>query len=144
MNRLINDLENCIKQAYQRFSDITDAEASGSAAPGTWSRKEILGHLIDSASNNHQRFVRAQMTDHLMFPSYEQNDCVQIQNYKDESWIELVVFWRSYNNHLLHVLKNIPLEKLSTPCTIGDNQPIPLRTLIDEYVTHLKHHLEQI
>ena len=66
---------------------------------GSWTKKEILGHLIDSAAINHQRFVRAQFTDDLVFDGYVQDDWVKVQDYQNRDWRELVELWHGYNRH---------------------------------------------
>ena len=127
-----------------RLADISDADASQRPAPGHWSKKEILGHAIDSASNNHQRFVRAQLAASLEVPSYEQERWVAVQWYATESWPDLVNFWLLYNRHLLHIIRTMPASSLPVPCTIGGSAPVPLSEVITSYVDHLEHHLSQI
>ncbi|PYS75272.1 MAG: DinB family protein, partial [Acidobacteria bacterium] len=100
MEDVIEDFRQTVEDAAGRLLAISEEEASAPRAEGKWSPKEIVGHLIDSASNNHQRFVRAQFTDHLVFPAYEQEAWVRAQGYKDEPWPLLVELWRSFNLHL--------------------------------------------
>ena len=143
-----------MKEAVQRHRSILETtpprleaigeSLSGTRAPGKWSKKEILGHLIDSASNNHQRFVRAQLETRISFPSYAQNLWVGTQGYQDGRWSNLVQLWRFYNRHLLHVVTRIPPEKLTNTCIIGDQEPVTLEFMIKDYVRHLEHHLSQI
>jgi len=113
-------------------------------APQTWSPKEVLGHLIDSAANNHQRFVRAQQTDALSLPGYEQNHWVRSQGYNDADWTHLVALWTHFNLHLADVIARIPRGSYSVPCTIGDGDPVTLEFVIVDYLRHLKHHIAQI
>jgi hypothetical protein len=127
-----------------RLVDISDADASRPTTKGHWSKKEILGHLIDSAANNHQRFVRAQLAPNLEFPEYEQDGWVMAQAYGTESWPDLVNLWLLYNRHLLHVIRQIPEAALSVHCLIGDKPPVPLREVVSGYMEHLEHHLAQI
>jgi hypothetical protein len=119
-------------------------ESSARPEADTWSKKEILGHLLDSASNNHQRFVRAQLSSEIKLPGYEQDVWVKTQGYQTESWEDLVHLWKLYNLHLLHVVGSIPADRLNSVCFIGENEPATLEFLICDYVRHLKHHLEQI
>jgi hypothetical protein len=126
------------------LAGISEAEASRTPVPGRWSKKQILGHLIDSAGNNHQRIVRAQIEARLDFPGYEQESWVAVQSYANESWPDLVDLWQSFNRHLLHVIMAVPEASLSRPCAIGGREPIPLAEVIDGYVDHVEHHLEQI
>ncbi|HEX2524456.1 MAG TPA: DinB family protein, partial [Terriglobia bacterium] len=95
-------------------------------------------------SNNHQRFVRAQLSEELIFPAYQQEDWVIAQCYQQESWSQLLELWQSYNCHLLHVMACIPSEKLGCRCVIGSNQPVTLEFLMKDYLVHLKQHLRQI
>lgn len=128
----------------KRLAAMKEQDVSKPLSEGKWSRKEILGHLIDSASNNHQRFVRALLADELEFPSYVQTDWVQMQDYGEESWNLLVDLWCSYNLHLAHVIASAPPDKLSVKCRIGDDDPLTLEDLIGEYVKHMEHHLKQL
>lgn len=132
------------EREHVRLLAMKEQAASSPLSPGKWSRKEILGHLIDSASNNHQRFVRAQLDDKLDFPEYVQTDWVEVQDYADESWALLVDLWSAYNLHLAHVVANIPPEKLDATCRVGSGDPVRLEDLIAEYVEHMEHHLDQI
>ena len=126
------------------LSRISDAHAGAPTAPEHWSRKQILGHLLDSAANNHHRFVRAQIEGKLTMPAYAQQDWVAIQDYKTLAWNDLVAFWTAYNRHLLHLMEAIPGPNRKNPCRIGDDQPVTLEFLVIDYVHHLKHHLHQV
>lgn len=113
-------------------------------AANAWSPKEVLGHLIDSAANNHQRFVRAQQSDPLMMPGYEQNHWVASQGYQEADWAHLVALWTHLNLHLADVMARIPADKYSVSCVIGDSQPLTLEALVIDYLHHLQHHIAQI
>lgn len=139
-----NELTRVIDDAAQLLRAIPDEAASRKPKPETWSLKEILGHLIDSAANNHQRFVRAQLATELSFPGYEQNAWVLSQDYQGRPWAQLVDLWFHYNYHLAHVIRRIPNAAVGTPIRIGDNQSLTLNSLAEDYVAHLRHHLEQI
>jgi hypothetical protein len=122
---------------------ITESEAS--VQTGTkWSRKEELGHLIDSASNNHLRFVRAALEPEFHGPSYDQNGSVTVHGYRELNWSELLEFWGRYNRLLTRVVARIPQGKLQTRCRVGDSQPVTLQFLIEDYVAHMQHHLDHI
>ena len=123
---------------------ISSEIAGTKPAPNKWSKKEILGHLIDSASNNHQRFVRAQLVPNFSFPEYEQEKWVKLQNYQGKPWIELIEFWKNYNLHLLHIVSAIPKEIMNRTCKVGDKEPVSLLQLFDDYINHMKHHLCQV
>jgi hypothetical protein len=137
-------LRAAVRSAAARFQTLTDREATARPAPGKWSRKEILGHLIDSASNNHQRFVRAQIENELSFPGYEQDAWVRTQDHGSADWRRLIDLWAAYNEHLAHVIARIPPPRLATPLRIGGHDPITLGALVEDYLRHLEHHVAQI
>jgi hypothetical protein len=144
MHPIIPEFAASIKTAAERLNQISEAESEQFPAPGKWSKKQIIGHLIDSAANNHQRFVRVQHTDGLQMPRYAQEEWVASQNYQGEAWSELLAFWQSYNQHLLHVIAHIPAEKLANTVQIGEGDPVTLGFLVEDYVAHLQQHLRQL
>jgi hypothetical protein len=87
MRQNVSKFRDTIENAYQKLAVISDAEASLPLAAGKWSAKQVIGHLIDSASNNHGRFVRAQFKDDLVFEGYDQEQWVDAQNYNAASWL---------------------------------------------------------
>lgn len=128
---------------------ISDADAARPTAPGKWSRKELLGHLIDSAHNNTQRFVRAQIPAHLSdgvlrLQGYAQDDWVRAAAYAKRDWAEIIELWAAMNRHILHVIDNYDAASLATPCVIGDDEPLSAEHLIVDYAGHLLHHYKQI
>jgi hypothetical protein len=144
MRDVIEEFKRTVSGSYDRLVKISEAESKEPLSDGKWSRKEIIGHLIDSATNNHQRFVRAQLEGSHSFPDYEQKPWVTLQGYKDQAWEDLALFWKSYNQHLLHVVSRIPEDKLSVLCTVGNDEPATLGFIVEDYVRHMKHHLNQI
>src|SRR5262249_6959580 len=141
---IAEELIKVVDTSSTSLKKIDDAEASVRPAAGKWSKKEILGHLIDSAVNNHHRFVRAQQVEDFSFPRYEQEEWVHLQDYSTSTWPELIELWRLYNRHLAHIIKRIPEEKLGVMCKIGPYDPMSLGYLVEDYLAHLKHHLNQI
>jgi hypothetical protein len=137
-------LARVIDTAEISLRQISEQDSGRPVVAGGWSRKQVLGHLIDSASNNHQRFVRAALSDALDFPAYDTPGCVRIQAVEHAAWPLLVDLWASYNRYLVHVIRHLPTVKLNVTCRIGSNAPAPLRDLAEDYVRHLVHHLEQI
>jgi DinB superfamily len=144
MIEVAGELRDEVDAVLPRLRRMAEAEVSRERGPGKWMKKEILGHLIDSAANNHQRFVRAPAGDPFVGPGYDQNAWVAANRYRERPWSELVELWAGLNRHLAHVIAGVPPEKLQTRCLIGDNQPAPLEWWIRDYVRHLKHHLAQI
>lgn len=144
MKETAQRLEALIDAKAHKLFDISEAESEVRHAPGKWSKKEILGHLIDSASNNHQRFVRLQENSDISLPGYTQDFWVERQNYQTEPWKTLVALWTTYNTHLVHVIANFPAESLENLIVIGSNQPVTLKWLAEDYIRHAEHHLKQI
>ena len=155
MDQWLDDFKQTIEAAAPRLLLISEEQSEQARAGDHWSSKQIIGHLIDSAANNHGRFVVAQMKDDLIFPGYEQDSWVDIQNYREASWPQLVDLWTAYNLHLAHVMSSAPDEKLSQRRsqhtlqtiafeTIKETEPTTLEYLMKDYVAHLKHHLNQI
>jgi hypothetical protein len=138
-------LLSVINEARQNFTTISEDNWSHKPAPNKWSKKEILGHLVDSAANNHQRFVRAQLSDGpYRGPRYEQDAFVAVQRFQTLPTKDLVTLWHSYNTLLAHVIANADPSKLDVTCYIGDYDPVPLSFVMTDYVDHMVHHLEQI
>jgi hypothetical protein len=144
MLQIADELTQIVQTAVERLRSISATAAGYKPSDERWSKKEVVGHLIDSAANNHQRFVRAQQASELVAPAYNQVQWVAVQDYNSASWPDLIDLWRLYNMHLAHVIKRIPAEKLQVPCAIGDRAPVPLGDVVDQYVAHLKHHLGKI
>lgn len=155
MKDALEDFGRTIETAAERLRGMSEDEAGARSEPGVWSAKETVGHLIDSAANNHQRFVRAQFVDDLLFPGYVQDEWIAAQHYQDASWPQLVELWRLYNLHLLHVVSRIPPDELTRPRRphsldkiafrlLDKDEAATLEYLIRDYVVHLKHHLNQI
>jgi hypothetical protein len=141
---IADDLDATVRTAVQWLRPLEPSLVSYRPSPDRWTIKQVIGHLIDSAANNHQRFVRAQFTDKLIFPKYEQNDWVRCQFYDDAEWEDLVGLWEHYNRHLVRIIRKIPATALDVVCVIGDYEPATLGFLIEDYVVHLKHHLAKI
>ena len=144
MKHLSDELLSVVATAEPRLRQISELESLKPVLRGGWSRKQVIGHLIDSASNNHQRFVRAALQSSLEFPGYDQDGLVRVQAVQEADWALLVGLWAAYNRYLAHVIANLPASKLETPCRIGEGEAVTLAFLATDYFRHLVHHLGQI
>lgn len=144
MKGLGEALLQAIDSAEPALRAVSETESRVPVLKGGWSRKQVIGHLIDSASNNHQRFVRAMLAERLEFPGYEQDGNVRVQAVQEAEWLLLVSLWAGYNRYLAHVIVQIPEAKSDTICRIGDGEPVTLGFLVEDYLVHLRHHLEQM
>lgn len=141
---IASDLLQTVRTAEPMLHQVGNADATFRPAPNKWSKKEILAHLIDSASNNHQRFVRAATQGSLEFPGYDQEKLVTLQNPNGASWELVIELWSAYNRYLAHILQHFPESSPQVQCSIGGRPPVTLLWLAGDYVEHLKHHLNQI
>ncbi len=143
-----------IEKVKPLLQGITDSQ-SEYKPDGKWSKKEILGHLIDSANHNHKRFVQAQQKDDLLFEGYEQDHWVALQGYQTEAWESLINLWFEYNRHISHLIAQISIERMSKPVTLHNLDLIAWKTIpkahetnlyyfICDYIAHLEHHIRQI
>ena len=149
----IDELREAIETATPKLLALGRTSATPRAA-GKWSPRQIIGHLVDSASNNHGRFVRGQLQDDLLFPGYAQEDWVRIGRYQDASWDELVTLWRLFNLQIARVMEGTPEDVRRRPrarhsfdeigVPIGEGEAATLEHVMSDYVVHLKHHLRQI
>ena len=155
MEQWLDDFKQTVESASPRLLQISEQQSGEPRAGAEWSSKQIIGHLIDSAANNHARFVLGQMKDDLVFPGYDQDGWVRTNHYQEASWPQLIELWRAYNLHLHHLMAHADKAKLDTPCTlhtlkeiafktVPQSEPITLAYLMKDYVDHLKHHLDQI
>lgn len=127
---------------YERIVNISETKAQIKISEDKWSLKEIIGHLIDSASNNHQRFVRLQFGDLLDFPAYDGEQWVKIQNYQNMNWSRIVLLWHNYNCMLINIIECVADSSLAN-VWVKSEDVIPLENLIIDYYRHMKVHMEQ-
>jgi hypothetical protein len=149
------ELLDAVDRATPLLLAMDDETSARRPAPGKWSPREIVGHLVDSASNNHQRFVRAQFQDDLVFAGYAQDRWVEAQRYQSASWPDLVGLWAHFNRHLAGVMAAVPPEVRTKPRPVHNlhelawrpvpaTMPATLDYFMRDYVGHLQHHLGQI
>jgi hypothetical protein len=155
MSGYVLELRNAIKKATPLLKSIGDAASQRPRTPGKWCPREIIGHLVDSASNNHQRFVRAQFQEDLVFPGYDQDVWVSVQSYRDAPWNDLIDLWRLFNLQIARLMESTPELQLLKPRVrhnldtlawkpVSREEPASLDYFMADYVAHLKHHLNQI
>lgn len=137
-------LKETISKATPLLRKISEKEALVKPAEQKWSKKEILGHLIDSASNNHQKFVRLMEQETLHFEGYQQDFWVSSQRYNYAPWESLIFLWESYNYHIAHIIEYVMPDKLANKIYISGNGPYSLEFIMKDYVEHLLHHLKQL
>lgn len=124
------------------LTQISEEKMSEKSAPNKWSKKEILGHLIDSATNNHQRFVRGQF-ESIPEIQYDQNEWNKYSFYQQINSQQIILFWTIYNRQLIEIIKRIPPNNLKKQVKVEENL-LTLEYLTIDYVEHLEHHLKQV
>ncbi|HMG36428.1 MAG TPA: nitroreductase family protein [Blastocatellia bacterium] len=127
-----------------RLAAFTETLAGHKPEPAAWSRKQELGHLIDSAANNHQRIVRAQIESGLALPGYDGDRWVEIHRYQERNWVDLIDMWRELNHQLLRAAESVAEPAWSNTLTIGDSQEMTLGYVFVDYLRHMADHLRHI
>jgi hypothetical protein len=122
---------------------MEDQEFSAKPLPHKWSKKEIMGHLIDSATNNHHRFTRGQF-ENIPSISYNQDKWNESAHYQKMNKDLLIRFWTAYNEFLCQLVQLIPGQKLQSVVNTGGENNYSIEYLINDYVVHLEHHLRQV
>lgn len=155
MSEYVAELRGAIEKFFPMLEKMSDEATRRQPRPDKWCPREIIGHLIDSASNNHQRFVRALFQDDLVFPGYAQDAWVSAQRYREAPWAELLDLWRSFNLHIARIMEAAPaeqrlrlrvhhnLDELAWK-SIPRDKPATLDYFMADYVAHHQHHLNQI
>ena len=153
--RYASELRRLVTDYAARLEALDPFTRRRRPAPGKWSIAEITGHLVDSASNNHQRFIRGRSQDALVFSGYAQDEWVAAQGYQESDWHTLLDLWRSYNLHLARVMELAPAADRDKPYVrhnfdqvafrrLPADTPATLGWFMEDYVEHFKHHLKQI
>ncbi len=151
----MTDFRKYILETTARLKQISEKDAAVFPTQGKWSAKEIIGHLIDSASNNHKRFVEATMKDDLVFDGYAQDEWVGVQKYNECDWLQLVELWKLYNLHIAHIIDSIASEIKLRKVTkhnlhqvawklVPEDESTSLDYFMNDYIGHCKHHINQI
>jgi len=137
-------LRKLIAHLPERLRAMSADQIEPKPAQGKWSGKEELGHLLDSAANNHQRIVRTQLEGQPAMPGYGADEWVRLHRYQEREWVTLIEFWVVLNQQLLVAGDAVPASGWSRTCTIADSAPVTLQFVVDDYIRHLKHHLQHI
>ena len=123
---------------------LSPALADSPWRPGGWTRQQVLGHLLDSAANNRQRFVRAAIEGEFTGPSYMQEAWVAAHGYQSQPWETLLRWWQAEHEILAAVVDNISENRMDASCVVGTNAPVTLRFLIEDYLEHQRWHIAQL
>ncbi len=140
----LKELRALINEIPPRLSKLPSSQAERKPSVSTWSPKQELGHLLDSAANNHQRIVRAQLEDKPKMPGYDGDAWVELHRYQQRNWQEMIELWRVLNQQLLAAAEAAPDPAWSRTCTIADSQPLTLKFVFEDYIAHMLHHLKHI
>ena len=135
------ELEKIINLHLSNLKDITEEEYNFKPSPANWSKKEILGHLIDSAENNIRRFVVAQYEENP-FIKYNQDKWVAIADYQHWDTADIINLWYSLNKQVCYILNNTPETMYQRTCQTEARHSI--EWLATDYLKHLRHHLHVI
>ena len=143
LQQIINRLQYLCDTIPDLLIAIPEKDFSFKPSETKWSKKQILGHLIDSAANNHQRFVRIQFED-VPSITYNQDNWNNHSYHNQVDSKYLIKFWELYNLHLAELIKLIPEKNFVRECNVGKEQNVTLQWLVEDYVRHLEHHLRQL
>ena len=146
LKKVAEDIRSLVMACVEQWSDLTEDITEKRPTQDSWSPKEIIGHLIDSASNNHQRFVRLQIFDVLTFPDYSKDNekWVKVQRYQEKNWNELLLLWQYFNLHLAWVIQTVSPDVLNHIWRLDDNTQVSLRDMMIDYLRHLRVHVDQV
>ncbi|MBD0404894.1 DinB family protein [Flammeovirga sp. EKP202] len=145
MKNTTTKLEQLVHQGVEFLSKATVLDLTTKSSPEKWSKKEILGHLIDSGVNNLQRFTEIQFENKpFKIVSYNQDELVKANDYQNADIMELLVFWKAINNRIKIIMEKQTSETLAYPILLGNEEVKDLEFLMKDYVVHLEHHLHQI
>jgi hypothetical protein len=140
----LKEFRALINQVPLRLNQLPSSQVERKPSTSQWSPKEELGHLLDSAANNHQRIVRAQLEDKPKMPGYDGDAWVELHQYQQRNWQEMIALWRALNQQLLAAAEAAPDSAWSRTCTIADSQPLTMKFVFEDYIAHMLHHLKHI
>jgi hypothetical protein len=140
----ISVLHALLERVPERLEGLPESLVGIKPGESKWSRKEELGHLLDSAANNHQRIVRAQLEDKPAMPGYDQTGWVALHDYQHRDWGELIGVWKAFNRQLLAAAEAVPESGWPRTLTVRGSEPLTLQFVFEDYIAHMVHHLEHI
>jgi hypothetical protein len=143
IERAAGRIEYLVQTIPPLLHAIPADEFSFKPSPKKWSRKQIIGHLIDSASNNHHRFIRARV-EHEPLITYNQDQWNDLARYNDMDASDVINLWTHYNKLIAHIVRGMTAEDLERKCLTGNDTPLTLQFIVQDYVVHLEHHLRQV
>ena len=145
MKDAISKLKALLSQGELYLNSADEPALEQPIADGKWSKKQILGHLIDSALNNLTRFTEiGYQPQPYTYREYNQAELVRINDYQSTAISELLQLWLSLNRQILRVMKNQPDERLSLKVLFTDGEISDLKFLMTDYPEHMQHHINQI
>lgn len=151
-HKLAGRLNLLLEEYFLKLVEADEERMAFLPPDGAWSGKQVMGHLIDSAANNHVRFVNGQTAEEFTFSGYDQDAWVDLQNYSGCAWNDLINLWHLYNRHLVHIILNIPDDVLHLKHKVHNldvigfrpvskRRHVTLYDLVEDYIEHLEHHL---
>lgn len=151
MNNIINRMNQLISEIPEKVLAIPEDTLTVKPAENKWSKKEIIGHLCDSAFNNHSRFIRAQFQpEPFKIVRYEQDEWVKLNNYQNIPAKEILDLWVRLNRQIVNIITAMPSDKLAVMCDLGTaafregDVEKNMLWLIEDYVLHMEYHLHQV
>lgn len=143
MQKVIDGINQWISRIPEEFNRMSERQVSEYPHPNKWSKKEVLGHLCDSALNNLERFIKIQYEEQpYMIQPYDQEQWVKVQQYQETALEEIINLYCTLNNQIITIIRTVPTEKLSYQCDIGKGQKETLEWLIKDYLEHMEHHIK--
>lgn len=146
LHSITNGIARIVDRWEGKSDSLTQEEISERRNHQNRTVKQLVGHMVDSASNNHQRMTRLQYNDVLEFPDYTQDNdrWIAIQNYQGFEWNNLVSLWKFCNLHIVHVIKNVDTSKLGNVWTDYEGNKVTLADMVAGYLSHLQLHTGEI
>ena len=144
MADVVSRLHGLIERAIRHLGHFSEVDAIRPLAEKGWTRAAALGHLVDWATAHHQWFAQALAEPKQVAGGYPQESWARVQGYESYPWVDLVSLWEEVNRLLVHVIAQMPEEKLETPCRIGIREPVSLKKMIEDYAEYCENLLGQI